>query len=179
MKSQAQMTSGLPILTLDGVTDGEPSAPLTVGRQIALSTSFHGLRRDHESSDKENPPSPKFKSRSIPITNGMKRTPSELQLREDEELADFRDYVMFSRIVERISQQQTQDYRLRQQNDQCLAHVIGTRNGTQDQVWRDLLLQGSQLKPLATTQEEPPPHTISRENTPELGLDDEMFTLDM
>lgn len=64
----------------------------------------------------------------------MKRTPSELQLREDEELADFRDYVMFTRIVDRLARQQneTKDFKLRQENDLCLAHIISTRNGSQD-----------------------------------------------
>jgi hypothetical protein len=64
----------------------------------------------------------------------MKRTPSELQLREDEELADFRDYVMFTRIVGRLARQQgeTKDYKLRQANDMCLAHIISTRNSSQE-----------------------------------------------
>lgn len=78
-----------------------------------------------------------FKSRSIPIHNnksGMKRTPSEVKLREDQELADYRDYVMFRRIVDRLSKQQEEikDHRLRMENDMCLAHVIGIRNGSED-----------------------------------------------
>ena len=76
-----------------------------------------------------------FKSRSIPIQkSGIKRTPSELKLREDQELADYRDYVMFRRIVDRLSkqQQEIQDHRLRKENDMCLAHVIGIRNGSED-----------------------------------------------
>ena len=41
---------------------------------------------------------------------------------------------MFRRIVDRISQQQDviQDNRLRRENDMCLAHVIGIRNGSED-----------------------------------------------
>ena len=38
-------------------------------------------------------------TKSIPISKSMKRTPSELQLMEDEALADYRDYCMYVRIV--------------------------------------------------------------------------------
>ena len=100
---------------------------------MAISSSFGGSRNllHHK---KVTSSSPILKSRSIPITNGMKRTPSEVQLLEDEEVAEFRDYVMFSRIADRIARQQneTKDFRLRQQNDMCLAHLIGVRNGSQD-----------------------------------------------
>lgn len=72
------------------------------------------------------------KSQSIPISNsgGMQRTASEVQLYEEEEMADFRDYVMFTRIVNGIvrTQEETKDYKLKQENDTCLAHVIGARN---------------------------------------------------
>lgn len=76
-----------------------------------------------------------MKSSSIPISiSTMRRTPSELQLNNDEQVADFRDYVMFSRIVERLSKQrnETKDYRLRLINDNCLAHIIETRNNYSD-----------------------------------------------
>lgn len=64
----------------------------------------------------------------------MKRTPSEVQLHEDEEVADFRDYIMFARIVGRLARQQNEakDYRFRVENDMCLAHIISTRNGSAD-----------------------------------------------
>lgn len=64
----------------------------------------------------------------------MKRTPSELKLREDEEVADLRDYLMFCRIVDGITrkQQETRDLRFRKVNDMCLAHIIGTRNASED-----------------------------------------------
>jgi hypothetical protein len=73
---------------------------------------------------------PKSKSQSIPIQSGVRRTSSELQLCEEQDLADFRDYVMFTRIVDGIckTQQETEDYKLKQENDLCLAHIIGTRN---------------------------------------------------
>ena len=99
------------------------------------------------------------RSPSIPIHHSrLKRTNSELRLEQEEELADFRDYVFFSRLVQGISQhhhtthdhclskscstdrgggyhpqkQQEPSEWLLEQNDRCLAHIIGTRNGSLD-----------------------------------------------
>lgn len=75
------------------------------------------------------------RSSSIPINcNSPKSKCLDLKLREEEALADLRDYVMFRRIVDRLSHQDIQDFRLRRENDMCLAHVIGIRNGSEDQV---------------------------------------------
>lgn len=77
------------------------------------------------------------RSQSIPIQQKhMKRTPSELQLHDDEELADYRDFCMFSRIVEGISRHQREinDYSVRRETDMCLAHIIGTRNASEEQL---------------------------------------------
>jgi hypothetical protein len=89
------------------------------------SCSDRGARRPCENSSPN-----KAKSQSIPIQSGIRRTSSELQLCEEQDLADFRDYVMFTRIVDGIykTQQETKDYKLKQENDLCLAHIIGTRN---------------------------------------------------
>jgi hypothetical protein len=73
------------------------------------------------------------KSRNIPIQqHHMKRTASEVKLCEDEEMADFRDYVFFSRVIDGIARQQraTESSWLRHENNECLAHIIGTRTGT-------------------------------------------------
>jgi len=70
-------------------------------------------------------------SRSIPISaSGIHRTASEVQLCEDEALADYRDYIVYSRIVNGISRQQecSHDMYCRQENDKCLAHIVSTRN---------------------------------------------------
>mmetsp|Transcript_276 Transcript_276/g.447 ORF Transcript_276/g.447 Transcript_276/m.447 type:complete len:221 (-) Transcript_276:40-702(-) len=42
-------------------------------------------------------------SKSIPIRHSLERTESELQLCEDEAMADYRDYVMYARIVSGMS----------------------------------------------------------------------------
>ena len=110
---------------------GASSTPFLVGPRLALNSSFVALDHDSKDLDDHQGFSPLERTQSIPIQNRMKRTPSELQLREDEELADFRDYVMFSRIVDRMSRSQKEmmNRHLRYENDVCLAHVIKTRNG--------------------------------------------------
>ncbi len=77
------------------------------------------------------------RSRSIPIHNTSPRIKEkDMKLREDEALADLREYVMFRRIVDRIAHHNIQDSRLRRENDMCLAHVIGIRNGSEDQLYQ-------------------------------------------
>jgi hypothetical protein len=96
---------------------------------VNTSCSYRGARRPCEDSN-QNGLDPKAKSQSIPIQSGIRRTSSELQLCEEQDLADFRDYVMFTRIVDGIckTQQETKDFKLKQENDVCLAHIIGARN---------------------------------------------------
>jgi hypothetical protein len=95
-------------------------------QSIALRSHTPSLKRSQGPPQQENL-SPR--SRSIPIANSLKRTASELQLSEEEAMADFRDYVLFSRIVDGISKQAPpKDFRLRQANDRCLAHIIHERN---------------------------------------------------
>lgn len=75
--------------------------------------------------------SSEFRSRSIPINDYIQRTPSEVQLCEDEAIADYRDYCMYSRIVGGISRQQMKlqsDVELRYQNDETLGNIIRTRH---------------------------------------------------
>ena len=146
--------------------------PFRVGQRLALNTSFAGI--DHTASATMNVHnkslkymdvqkqgfSPLVKTQSIPIINRMKRTPSELQLREDEELADYRDYIMFSRIVDRMSRSQKEimSRHLRHENDQCLAHVIGTRNGCADDVVYQEFQKQRHMLPLNHLQ---PPQTAA------------------
>ena len=64
------------------------------------------------------------RSQSIPISSkGMHRTPSEIQLCQDEALADYRDYCMYSRIVDGISRRSSANY----ENDACIANIQRTR----------------------------------------------------
>jgi hypothetical protein len=70
------------------------------------------------------------KSKSIPIQKYIQRTPSELQLHEDEAVADYRDYCMYSRIVSGITRQQMKQHDLRQryQNDLTIENIMRTRH---------------------------------------------------
>jgi len=78
------------------------------------------------------------RSKSIPVKNGggMRRTLSEEQLHDEERMADFRDYVMFNRIVNGIAktQHKTLSYSTKQSNDMCLANIIGVRNLSEEQL---------------------------------------------
>jgi hypothetical protein len=80
-----------------------------------------------------------LKSQSIPIT-GVHRTASEVQLCEDEALADYRDFVVYSRIVNGISRQQQRPSRnlyLRQENARCLTHIVSTRHDKNEACFDD------------------------------------------
>jgi len=67
----------------------------------------------------------------VPITKGLRRTPSEIQLCEDLALAEHRDYCMFTRIVSGIQRRQSeqQDMYCLYENDACLANIHRTRCG--------------------------------------------------
>jgi hypothetical protein len=76
-----------------------------------------------------------MKSRSIPITTvaqSASQMEEEHELEQDNMLADYRDYVFYSRLVNGISRKQesTQDRTLRYQNQALLKHIVLTRYGT-------------------------------------------------
>jgi hypothetical protein len=86
-------------------------------------------------------PADTLKSQSIPIS-GAHRTASEVQLCEDEALADYRDFVVYSRIVNGISRQQERPSRnlyLRQENARCLTHIVSTRHDKNEALFDDVL----------------------------------------
>ena len=75
------------------------------------------------------------RSQSIPIGKAaIRRTPSEAKLSEDEATADFQDYIFFSRLLTGITKQQQESVsdKFLQDSDECLAHIIGTHNGSLD-----------------------------------------------
>ena len=71
-------------------------------------------------------------SQSIPITKGLYRTASEVQLCLDEEVAEQRDYAFYSRVLNGISSSQRKgnpnNYMLQRENQDCLLHIMQTRN---------------------------------------------------
>lgn len=101
---------------------GDRQPALSLGHRYALCSTVAPIQTRSSSS-----PAINNKSKSIPC-KGLKRTPSEVKLDEEEAMADFRDYVLFSRIVERVSDTKFKDVQLRQENTMSLAHLINTRN---------------------------------------------------
>eukprot|EP00751_Fragilariopsis_kerguelensis_P044450 CAMPEP_0170992438 /NCGR_PEP_ID=MMETSP0736-20130129/9747_1 /TAXON_ID=186038 /ORGANISM="Fragilariopsis kerguelensis, Strain L26-C5" /LENGTH=180 /DNA_ID=CAMNT_0011417903 /DNA_START=189 /DNA_END=728 /DNA_ORIENTATION=+ len=76
-------------------------------------------------------------SSSVPIPECMLfRTPSELQLTVDEQVADQRDFAFFARLVSGISERRassstTSTTHAVTETDRCLTHIIHTRHHQQ------------------------------------------------
>jgi hypothetical protein len=62
-------------------------------------------------------------AKSIPITKGLESTVEELQLKEDEAMADYRDFCMYARIINGIM-----IGRQGQSNVETLHNIIRTRH---------------------------------------------------
>ncbi len=89
------------------------------------STSFTG-RSDIAASTT----STQIRSQSIPISNShFHRTASEIQLCLDEQIAELRDHLFYSRVVTGIEQTKmcATNRTLQKQNEMCLAHIMQTR----------------------------------------------------
>ena len=67
------------------------------------------------------------KSVPIHIQNFVHRTPSEIQLREDEMVADIRDYCMFQRIVNGMTNPNARTPNQAYHNDPIVQRIIQTR----------------------------------------------------
>ena len=93
------------------------------------------------------------KTHSIPISNGLLRTASEIQLCVDEALAEQRDRVFYSRLVNGIRQTQglSQNRQIRIENQVCLNHIMQTRldRQTDQESW----FFGLSTKPPSTDEE--------------------------
>ena len=67
-------------------------------------------------------------SKSIPISKSMRRTPSEIQLLEDEAVADYRDYCMYVRIVNGMrGHQPNQNRTAKAAAEESVANIMRTR----------------------------------------------------
>jgi len=82
---------------------------------------------------------------SVPIPDAMFRSPSELQLSVDEQVADERDYVFYARIMsgirERTRAANHQPYNhyncYNEETERCLTHIMQTRHQQEQQVEND------------------------------------------
>jgi hypothetical protein len=102
---------------------------LSIQSSISFPSSFPRTLPPACEQAQEDSTSYQFKSERIPICKNLHRTASELQLCEDEQLAEQRDYAFFSRLVNGISKSQTSgtNQYLQTENQVCLAHIIQTR----------------------------------------------------
>jgi hypothetical protein len=118
----------------------ERSARKKVKQSAQHEVSSRGLPRSYYAGssrhDYQDAAEESVRSHSIPIgKDAMRRTASELKLTEDEAMADFQDYVFFSRLLSGISKKQQEGAvsdKFLKESDECLAHIIGTRNGSVD-----------------------------------------------
>lgn len=71
-----------------------------------------------------------FKSQSIPISEGLYRTSSEMQLCIDEQAAEQKDLAFYSRVFRGICESQgvSKSWQAKQENHCTLLHVMQTRN---------------------------------------------------
>ena len=73
-------------------------------------------------------------SSSVPIPDAMLRSPSELQLSVDEQVADERDYVFYSRIMSGIQERNRYHpcdpnfSHYNRETEKCLTHIMQTRH---------------------------------------------------
>ena len=75
------------------------------------------------------PPLPPSVSKSIPISSeSMRRTASELRLLEEEALADYRDFCMYTRIVNGIHQRRSWTELPSDTDNATIHNIIQTRN---------------------------------------------------
>lgn len=118
----------------------------------------------------------------------MHRTPSEIQLCEDEALADYRDYCMFARIVDGISRRQStsQDLDLIYENDACLANIRRTRSQPPEEsqsleARHELLLQKLMFppNPLSSAAQPHAVYSILHGNDNMILDEDEIFVIEL
>jgi len=76
-------------------------------------------------------------SSSVPIPDAMFRSPSELQLSVDEQVADERDFVFYARLMSGIRERnrlpnplprEPQQYFYNEETERCLTHIMQTRH---------------------------------------------------
>jgi hypothetical protein len=121
-----------------------------------------------------------IKSASIPISNSIRRTSSENQLSQDEAVADYKDFLFYSRVVDGISRQQRElkNGYLRYENQVCLAHIVRTRHADsekklcEDDEWSRELAELGLVDNCNRYHDPAHPHVESLE-------DSEMFELDL
>ena len=135
-----------------------PSTAILIpgGHSMVSFRSFEEFDSGYSSSPTTTSSEPPVKSQNIPIRNPVPRTPSEVQLCQDEAIAEERDYAFFSRLVVGISHSAGKvctTGRLRSENETCLANILTTRHRRslsndnqypphEDSSWNSQVVQG-------------------------------------
>jgi hypothetical protein len=174
----------------------DPSSKIS-SRSMTINNTTDAMMQATKSTTSMNPKAQSFGcSKSIPISKSMTRTQSELQLVEDEAIADFRDYCMYTRIVNGIN---SKDQHLRSRgsrasnDNESVNNIIRTRHlpvrdfsaSYQDDFLRDQCWQedNSYDSPLIyETDSFPSPWPLSPQSRtvdPEDPDDEGIFVLDM
>jgi len=99
-------------------------------QQDVRSVNFSSRTKKQEAQEKQTSGVKRMNSsRSVPIPECMFRTPSELQLTVDEQVADQRDFAFFARLVSGISERRASSSTTSAtETDRCLTHIIQTRH---------------------------------------------------
>jgi len=115
------------------------------------SVMFSSSTKTSSASSSQERPSFNKKRRSnasshVPIPDAMFRSPSELQLSVDEQMADERDFVFYARLVSgirertrasQVNQQHHQSYNINEETERCLTHIIQTRHQQEQEMEHD------------------------------------------
>jgi hypothetical protein len=113
------------------MTESNKSSSIPFYYRPTASKSFH------QRSDISPLESTPMKSHSIPISNSLVKTASEIQLCIDEQIAEHRDFMFYSRLKKGISQTQQEESHnkyLRRENQVFLTHITQTRVDSQRQL---------------------------------------------
>jgi len=121
------------------------------------------------------------RSKSIPIRKYIQRTPSELQLCEDEAVADYRDYCMYTRILGGITRQQMKQHDLRQryQNDQTIESIMRTRHELQGYPCKEDERILTMLEDASTVMDSWEPDLVEIESSNDSEQSDALFELEL
>jgi len=111
-------------------------------QQDVRSVNFSSCTKSKEAQEQQTGVKRMNSSSSVPIPERMfRRTPSELQLTVDEQVADQRDFAFFARLVSGISERRASSTSTTSithatcaiETDRCLTHIIQTRHHQQSQ----------------------------------------------
>jgi len=99
-------------------------------QQDVRSVNFSSCTKSKEAQEQQTGVKRMNSSSSVPIPERMfRRTPSELQLTVDEQVADQRDFAFFARLVSGISERRASSSTTSAtETDRCLTHIIQTRH---------------------------------------------------